>query len=418
MTFSNPSVSSRRDFARLAGLSLVLSLGGARLAAAATPVPADRKLVFIILRGALDGLAAAAPIGAPEYSGLRGALSLAGRPGLHPIGEGMVLHPALAESARLWNAGELALLHAAATPCRSRSHFDGQDVLESGADRVYGAKDGWLNRALARASVEQPDIARPALAVGQNVPLVLRGAAKAGSWAPSRARAHGDDILDRLMALYEGDDLLFDALTQAMGTQEIAATAEADLRADGLAGARGGAGARIAGPGAAYQQSAKAGAALLKAPNGPGLIVLSFDGWDSHFNQGAEAGPLALRLAGLDAAFATLRSELGPLWQKTLVIAASEFGRTARANGSGGTDHGTGGLAFLAGGGVKGGRFLGDWPGLARLHEGRDLAPQNDLRRLFKGALAAHWGLSEPGLAADIFPDSGNVKGFSDLLRA
>lgn len=409
---------TRRDFARLAGFSLVMSLGGARLAAAAAPVPADRKLVFIILRGALDGMAAAAPIGAPEYHALRGTLSLVDRPGLHPISDGMALHPALVQSAALWNAGELALLHAASTPYRSRSHFDGQDVLESGADRVYGARDGWLNRALVRALVEYPDIAREALAVGQSVPLVLRGAAKAGSWSPTRAAAPADDILNRLVALYEGDELLFDALTQAMGTQEIGAAAGADLRADGVSGAGGRPGARGAGPGAAFPLSAKAGAALLKAPKGPGLIVLSFDGWDTHFNQGAESGPLALRLAGLDAAFAMLKTELGPMWQNTLVIAASEFGRTARANGSGGTDHGTGGLAFLAGGPVRGGRFLGDWPGLGQLYEGRDLAPSNDLRRLFKGVLAAHWGLSEQGLQGAVFPASGDARGFTDLLRA
>lgn len=409
MTPHTLSLPSRRDFTRFAGLSLLLSLGGARLAAAASPAPENRKLVFIVLRGALDGMAAAAPLGAPEYHRLRGGLSLADKPGLHTIAEGMALHPALAQAAALWNGGELALLHAAATPYRSRSHFDGQDVLESGAAQLYGADDGWLNRAIARSQIEHLAIAREAIAIGQNVPLLLRGSAKTGSWAPSRAPAPSEDLLARLMGLYEGDELLFDALTQAMGAQEIGAAAAAEMKDAGGKVTLGGNGNRGGGPAAAYVLAAKAGAALLKAPNGPGTIVLSFDGWGTHFNPGAESGPLAVRLAGFDAALGALKSELGPIWRDTMVIAASEFGRTAAANGSGGTDHGTGGLAFLAGGAVKGGRFLGDWPGLASLHEGRDLAPRNDLRALFKGALAAHWGLSDQGLAG-VFPDSAGIQ--------
>jgi uncharacterized protein (DUF1501 family) len=142
--------------------------------------------------------------------------------------------------------------------------------------------------------------------------------------------------------------------------------------------------------------------------------VLSFDGWDTHANQGAGEGLLAARLGGLDEALRTLKDGLGSTWRNTVVIVASEFGRTVAVNGSGGTDHGTGGVAFALGGAVRGGRMIGDWPTLAALHEGRDLAPANDMRGLFMAVLRDHWGLDRAALNNTVFP--GGVRAVGDLI--
>lgn len=393
----------RRLLAAAAGLTLAAA-GGRPSQAAPT---GERKFVFIILRGAMDGLAAVAPYGDPNYRAARGPLAL-GAPGeaggVLPIADGFGLHPKLGFLHERWRAGEMVVMHAAATPYRERSHFDGQDVLESGAGQVFAAADGWLNRAAALLPTPPGRIA--ATAVGETLPLVLRGAAPVSSWAPSRAPAPQEDTIMRLTDLYAGDPLLAPAFAHAVETQALVGR--------GDAGAPGG----RRDPAAAYRVLAEAAARLLAAPQGPAAAVISLEGWDTHAAQGAAEGVLAARLTGLDVALRTLKEGLGPAWSKTVVVAATEFGRTVAVNGTRGTDHGTGGIAFAVGGAVKGGRIIGDWPTLApaRLYQNRDLAPANDVRGLFATVLRDHWGLDRGDLSGKVFRQAQGLKLYDGLI--
>lgn len=362
--------------------------------------PADRKLVLIILRGAMDGLAAVAPFGDKHYAGLRGRLALP-QDMLKPLGDGFGLHPSLGFLASSWDSGELAILHAAASPYRDRSHFDGQDVLESGGQAVFAIKDGWLNRALGTLP---PDRKAEGVAIANAMPLVLRGSASAATWAPSFAPEADSDTLARLMDLYADDSLLGPTLAKAVETAAL-------VEDSGMAGMAGSARRGRYGPGQ-YRLLAEAAARLLVTPNGPATAVLSFDGWDTHINQGGLDGQLAQRLGGLDAALAALRQGLGDTWRRTVVVVSTEFGRTVAENGARGTDHGTGGVALVLGGAVAGRRLLGDWPGLApaALYQGRDLAPANDLRGLFASVLEQHWGLEPAVVSKTVFPGAGALR--------
>jgi uncharacterized protein (DUF1501 family) len=397
--------------ALIAGVSAVslsaLVPPGLRVAFAAPAT--DRRLVVIILRGALDGLAAVPPYADPEYREQRGALAMA-EPG---SGDGALdldgrfgLHPALKPLHEMYRRRELVVCHAVATPYRSRSHFDGQDLLENGAGSPHGAKDGWLNRALALYGGGQGT----GLAVGQAVPLILRGDVPVGAWAPRALPRVEDDFLLRLAALYRDDRLLGPAFAEVTRAQEMGdeVMRNAGDEKQGLRGAK------------ALPHLMGAVGQLLADPKGARVAVLESGGWDTHANQGLLTGRLATNFTALADALEALRTAMGPLWGKTAVIAATEFGRTVRPNGTGGTDHGTAGVAFLMGGGVAGGRVVTKWPGLApaALYEGRDLAPTADTRALFKAALADHLGLPEAEIERRVFPGSGASPRLRDLFRA
>jgi len=407
LLLGNRTISRRRMLQHTGALGLA-SLNPLAFAAA----PGDRKLVLVILRGAMDGLAAVAPYGDPAYRSARGRLAFdppgSGDTGLLPLVDGFGLHPRLPFLHELWRDREMAFMHACATSYRERSHFDGQDVLESGANRVFSTTDGWLNRALSarpdRASNQSPN--REGIAIAATVPLVLRGPAPNSSWAPSIAPSAAQDTLARLMDLYAGDALLAPALASAVHNQQT--VSESPMLTAG--GERPNASAQI--------RMAEAAARLLVAPNGPAAAVLSLDGWDTHANQGTLQGALALRLAALDSSLRALKSGLGQQWTDTVVIVATEFGRTVAENGTGGTDHGTGSLAFVLGGAVRGARMLGDWPTLARsaLYEGRDLAPINDLRGLLMAVLSEHWGIEHDVLQRQVFPGVGRAQTISQLI--
>jgi uncharacterized protein (DUF1501 family) len=366
----------------------------------------SKKFVLVILRGAMDGLAAVAAYGDPAYARARGRLALAApgeSDGLLPIADGFGLHPRLGFLHETWQAGQLAILHATCSPYRSRSHFDGQDVLENGGANVFGLSDGWLNRAL---TLLPSTGSASAVAIGGSIPIVLRGSAPVSSWAPSTASAVPGDTIARLTDLYAGDPLLSPTLAQAIDTASIV----------GDGAMRGKTGGRDLAGG--HQVLAAAAARILAAPDGPASAVLSFEGWDTHANQGAANGALALRLQGLDRALRTLKTDLGQFWDDTVIVVATEFGRTVAENGTGGTDHGTGGAAFALGGAVRGRRMLGDWPGLApaALFEGRDLAPVNDVRSLFACVLRDHWGLDAGDLRRRIFPDGQAFRPLDDVV--
>ena len=365
----------RRNFLGAGGISAAALLANPRLAFAKAAT--DKRFLFIIQRGAADGLAILAPTGDPAYSGLRGDLAapLAGGAKL----DGMfTLHPALAATAQLYAAKQALFVHAVASPYRDRSHFDGQNVLESGAAGAYRLKDGWMNRLLGQLPGDK------AIALSPAVPLALRGAIPVESYAPSALPVAADDLMLRVGDLYARD-----AQLGPMWNEALAARAKAGDLAIGKGGAA-------------------LGALAARQMNGPGgarIGMIETNGWDTHTGQN---GRLTAQLRQLDATIDAFRTGLGPEWANTMVLVATEFGRTAHANGTGGTDHGTGAMAMLVGGAVAGGRVLADWPGLgpSALYESRDLKPTTDLDALVAGAMAQHFGLDPARAAGLLFPET------------
>jgi len=394
----------------------------------------DPRLLVFILRGALDGLATVAPVGDPDWVRLRGneGLSLQGTPAALPLNGFFALNPAMPNLHRMYKAGHSTIVHAVASPYRDRSHFDGQDVLESGLPRPGAADSGWLNRALASlASAGQVGSpaspkGREAFAVGPITPLVVRGAAPVMSWTPPRLPPPTDDMVMRLLDLYRHTDpALAHVLDERMDLAAIAR--EGNMmqpnRPQPAAPAQGARPMRPV-PGEAqrrfFAESASAAAKFLARPDGPRIGALSFDGWDTHANEGAASGRLSQLLGALDGALVAVESNMGPAWNETVVAVMTEFGRTARINGTDGTDHGTATIALLAGGAVKGGRVIADWPGLkeADLRDGRDLKPTTDLRAILKGVLRDHVRVDEKALASTVFPDSAVAKAIGGLVTA
>ena len=348
----------------------------------------NRKLVFIIQRGAADGLATLAPTGDPAYAGLRGDLAadLMGQP---QLGGMFALHPALAQLSAMYTAKQALFAHAVASPYRDRSHFDGQNVLETGGAQPYDRQDGWMNRLLALL----PSESARGLAVSATIPTALRGPIQVASYAPSALPDASADLLQRVSSLYADDPQLHALWDEALQTRAMASGFDA-------AGAKGG------------QATGKLIASLMAGAQGARVVMVETTGWDTHAGQ---RGRLNAQLTGLDALLAALRDNLGPAWADTLVVIATEFGRTAAVNGTGGTDHGTGSLAMLAGGTVLGGRILSDWPGLgqASLYQNRDLKPTTSLDALIGGAVAAHFALDPAMAVPKLFPgsSSGNLSG-------
>ena len=379
------------------------------------------RLVVVILRGALDGLAAVPPYGDPDYARLRGDLALraGGAPGGALALDGYFgLHPALGFLHDSFTARELIVFHAVASPYRERSHFDGQDLLENGTARAHAVQSGWLNRALRE--MPGPVEREAGVALGQNVPLVMRGPAAVTSWSPSKLAALDEDTLARITDLYATDPLLSVRLADALAADAIAAENTGDEAMMGKRAPQPNAQPAPPAPRQArYAEVVHAAAGFLRQENGPQVAVFDTTGWDTHANEGGGQGQLAGRLAELDAGLATLRQQLGPVWNDTAVLLITEFGRTAAINGTRGTDHGTATAAFLLGGAVAGGRVLTRWPGLAphALYQGRDLAPTLDLRCVLKGLLADQLHVPARALEKTVFPDSESARPLEGLLR-
>lgn len=392
----------RREFVR------GMCLGG--LATFAAPlvtfaqVPAKGRLVFVLLRGGFDGLAAIVPVGDPAYASVRRDMAYA--PGeLVELNGEFSLAPGLAPLKALWGAGELVPVHAMAIPYRTRSHFDGQAVLETGMDKPVGASDGWLNRLLQVMKGR-----RSGIAVAAGMPRSLSGAYPALSWSPARLGVVGDDYVERLHVLYERDATLHDPFEAAL---QIKALEAEDGETDGGGMARGNVRAegRIA-------PIFDAAARFLKEPGGPNVAALEFSGWDTHANQGMAGGPLDRLLGDLAQGLVAFKSALGPAWADTTVVVMTEFGRTAHPNGTGGTDHGTAGAGLVVGPNVARSRVLSDWPGLGEreLYQGRDVRPTLDTRAVLKSTLAGVFDLT-PGQTTRVFPDSEGVTGPAGLMR-
>jgi uncharacterized protein (DUF1501 family) len=388
----------------------------------------DPRFLVVVLRGALDGLAAVAPVGDPDYAALRGdkILRLDGPAPALPLDRFFALNPAMPNLHRLYAAGQASIVHAVATPYRERSHFDGQDVLESGLAAPGATDTGWLNRAL---SALEPDGRvdpgnRKAFAVGPVTPLVVRGPAPVLSWTPPRLQPAGEDTLMRLLDLYRHTDVaLARALEERIGLAAIARAggmepAQADQpRAAAQAGQPRPTAVQAGQVRAYFAESAGSAAKFMARPDGPRVGALAFDGWDTHADEGAVNGRLAALLGALDGAIAAIETGMGAAWSETVVAVVTEFGRTARINGTEGTDHGTATIALLAGGAVKGGRIIADWPGLktANLRDQRDLKPTTDLRAVIKGVLRDHLRMPDATLAK-VFPESTGAKPVGGLV--
>lgn len=404
---------TRRDSLKVFGATLATVWAGSAARLALADAPMERRFVVVILRGALDGLAAVPPVGDPDYARLRGSLAFAspGTPeGALNLDGFFALNPALSPLADMYKARELLVFHAVASPYRARSHFDGQDLLENGTATPHGAADGWLNRALGLIGA---DGTRIGLAVGQSVPLMLRGKTPVGAWAPRQMPELAEDFLQRLQALYAGDKVFAPALAEGVAAQTRNDEVLGDSKGDAMA--RG----YLRGATALQGVTANVGK-LMASADGPRIAVMDAGGWDTHVNQGLLNGRLAVQLNGLGGSLAALKESLGPAWSKTAVVVVTEFGRTAAENGTGGTDHGTAGIALLLGGAVDGGRVVARWPGLAQanLFEGRDLAPTLDLRSVLKATLAEHLGLAPSAIERTVFPDSAAAPPLRDLVRA
>ncbi|WP_232493702.1 DUF1501 domain-containing protein [Novosphingobium kaempferiae] len=348
--------------------------------------PGERRFVFVIQRGAADGLHTLVPHGDPDYARQRGALAV-DLAGLTKLDGMFGLHPALAETGRMYGAGQVIGFHAVASAYRERSHFDGQNVLETGGSRPYALKDGWMNRLVALMPGQK---AEP-IAFAPTVPLALRGAAPVTSYAASGLPRATDDLMARVEQLYSQDAALHALWTAATTTRDQA------------------------GEDAKGQDPATVGklaAGFLARPDGPRIAMIETGGWDTHSGQ---AGRLAAQFKRLDTLLAALRDGMGPAWDKTVVLVATEFGRTVAVNGTGGTDHGTGSAALLVGGAVKGGRVIADWPGLATqaLYEGRDLRPTAALEDIVAATVSETFGVD----ATSLFPDRARKVPFGGLIR-
>jgi uncharacterized protein (DUF1501 family) len=403
----------RRSILKTALAAGAMSVWDAPVRFAFASVPTDRRFVVVILRGALDGLAAAPPYGDTDYKSVRGVLALdtTGTSALHDLDGHFGLHPALTNMKAMWDAKELVVFQNICSPYRDRSHFDGQNVLETGGTGPHVLGDGWLNRALKPMGLANGD---GALAIAASPPLMLSGSGKVSSWMPSVMPQPDAAFLKRVRALYAGDPVLGASLDRAIDTE-----AKADAAMDDKPKTPEQMAQRVGSYGDLTPLFTGAGK-LLARDDGPRIAVLDAGGWDTHVNEGAGDGQLARRLRALDAGLDAMKTALGPAWKKTAVVMATEFGRTAAPNGNGGTDHGTAGAAFLLGGGIQGGTVRAEWVGLkpSALKDGRDQPPQTDMRALFKSVLADHMAVSRRDLDGTVFPDSAAIAPAKVLFAA
>jgi uncharacterized protein (DUF1501 family) len=360
---------------------------------------AQRKLVVIVARGAMDGLSVAVPIGDPDYQQLRQSIAIPADQVL-AMDSAFGLHPKLKTLHALQQAGQARIAPAVAIPQRIRSHFEAQDLLETGGAQLYAASTGWLNRTLQAA---QPNRPIKALSIGAQEPLILRGPVQSESWSPGgRITPNTNRVVTALTDLYAGDPLLGPALATGLKVEDEANVINGGKPLQG----------------SDVKSFAVTAAKFLTAPDGPSIAVLSLDGFDTHARQGAAEGQLANRLGIMDDVLTGLQQGMGDQWKNTVVVIATEFGRTARVNGTGGTDHGTASTVILAGGALKPGGIVGDWPTLqqTKLFENRDLAPTLDVRAIFKGVLVEHLGIDGRALETVVFPNSREAKAVRGLI--
>ena len=357
----------------------------------------EGRFVFVLLRGGFDGLAAVVPHADPAYESLRGALAFQATD-LTILNSSFALAPGLAPLKAFWDRGELAVLHAMAIPYRTRSHFDGQAILETGLDKPIGSSDGWLNRLLQVMPGE-----RSGIAIASGMPRSMTGSFSVETWSPAQLGQVDDAYLDRLGALYRTDRALQGAFEAALQQGNV-------VGEDPMAGR----GAQRGGVTPLMQAAAR----ILRRETGPNVAAVEFSGWDTHANQGLAGGALDRLLGQLAGGLEAFRTEMGDAWKNTTVVVMTEFGRTARPNGTRGTDHGTAGAGFVIGPKLSRSAVFADWPGLGSraLFEGRDLSPTLDTRSVLKGAIAATFDLNA-AQADRVFPGSNGTRGLYEMMK-
>jgi len=401
-------MASRRDVLKLIAAGAVALTVWPRIAASATAAPP--LLLVVMLRGGLDGLHALPPLGDAAWGGLRGALPFApGDPKAKPlpIDRDFALHPSLAYASQLYRQKALLPVVAVAPPYQGRSHFEAQDCVENGSAHPNGAPDGWMNRCVASLHGEQ------GLAIVTAMPLIMRGAANVSTWSPPLPDGIDAQLLQRLDTLYAEDPRLAEAYARAVAESHEEGAGEAG---DAGRGNLPDAGNRRAGAAGGLAAMMAAAGRFMARKDGAQIAFVEDSGWDTH---AGEVAALQRKLGQLDAGLQGVHDALGAAWDRAAIAVVTEFGRTAKVNGTGGTDHGTGGIAFLAGGAIAGGRIAGRWPGLSAqdLNEGRDLHATTDLRALFKGLLKDHLGVAGAALDAAVFPGSAAVRPMAGLVR-
>jgi len=385
----------RRSFVRN------MCLGG--LATFAMPVisfaqvPRRGRFVFVLLRGGFDGLAAIVPYGDPAYRSLRQGFAF-DESELVTLNGTFGLAPGLAPLRELWDANELAVLHAMAIPYRTRSHFDGQAVLETGIDKPVGASEGWLNRLL-----QAMDGKRSGIAIAAGMPRSMTGTFEVQTWSPAQLGAVDDAYLERLATLYRTDKALSGRFEAAVQQQDLVGE-EPMARGNGR---RGG-----------ITPLMQAAARILRQENGANVAAVEFSGWDTHANQGLAGGALDRLLGQLAEGILAFRKDMGDAWANTTVVVMTEFGRTARPNGTRGTDHGTAGAGFVIGPTVGKSTIVADWPGLsdAALFERRDLKPTLDTRAVLKSVIAGAFDVTGAQVNR-VFPGAEGLAPVSLLTR-
>lgn len=365
----------RRQFLRWSAMSSLALLGLPNIGFATANT--QKRFIFIIQRGAADGLNTVVPYADPDYKRLRGSLAIQNSIKLDSF---FGLHPALKQTAELYQSGQALFLHSVASPYRERSHFDAQNVLETGSTVAYESKEGWMNRLLGLLPASQNE----AIALAASIPMALRGKHDVNAYAPSNLREAPDDLLMRVGQLYAYDAQLNALWLSAMSANNLAEDASAKQDPANIG---------------------KLTANFLTQADGPRIAMIETGGWDTHSAQEAR---LNRQLTALDTLIGALKTHLGEHWQQTTVLVATEFGRTAAANGTGGTDHGTASAAMLLGGDLKGGRVIADWPGLSasQLYQGRDLKPTLNLNNLIASVLGERFHLDTAKVAHQLFANS------------
>jgi len=365
----------------------ILSALGASAATFALPNMAfansggSKKFIFILQRGAADGLMALAPTGDPAFEDMRGSF-VRDLEASHKVDSYFTMHGALNNMERLYAKKQLVLAHAISSSYRDRSHFDGQNVLETGGAAPYVLNTGWLNRLIGLL----PDGRRKAIGLGQTLPLALRGEYAAASFTPNATLDPHADLLSQVSDLYSDNPLLSSAWEQALQTRDMVGDVGKIGRRD-------------------FAAIGELMSRLIKGPEGANIATYETTGWDTHTGQSFRS---KTELGRLDSFIAALQTGLGDDWDNTVVVVATEFGRTVRMNGTQGTDHGTGSLAYILGGAVRGGRVISDWPGIgsSNLLDGRDLMPTTSLEMMLAGVIGDHFKLDSEKVSRELFPGS------------
>jgi len=380
---------SRRQFVKMAGSGLALlsfPISSSLAFEKSTTAANNPKIIWLMLRGALDSLHTIVPTFDPQLKHYRPTLSTSFKSALLPLDNGFALHPALSNMHQWYQEKSLLPIVAVSSGYQQRSHFDGQDFLESGKAEI-DHDSGWLARALDQRG-------KRALAISRSIPISLRSSNQVRTWYPSKLKSADTNIYAQLSKLYQSDTLLNESLERGLTVRDLLDKKQSKKRQG------------------KFIDLTKACANLLTNQNeNIDCAMLEFGGWDTHSNQ---SNRLERNLNELDQGLGELKEGLGKEWQNTVIIIGTEFGRTVKENGTGGTDHGTGSALFLAGGAVQGGRVLGDWPGLetSQLFEQRDLMPTSNSYSWISNVLANHWQIPESALQ-HVFP---NITPNSEVL--